>query len=150
MGKDSEKIHSGCCLQFCLEGSCPCSLFDSSYFSSSPCATGTLQVLSRCWSPERVNLSKSMCRMRPFKGRSLRIPQFILPAQPLLVFTARLMGAYLPGTGTLGSGVRLGSLASKIFLCFTSTICGFGTSLFCVSTSPPLCPSHPSGWMWFL
>ena len=49
------------------------------------------------------------------------------------------MGTSLTGTGTLGSGpdVGLGPFILRYPSRFLSTTCGYGTSLFCISTPPP-------------
>ena len=59
-------------------------------------------MLPQCWSSEGVSVSNSLCGVRPFKRRLLRIWQVLLPLQPPLVLQPEVMETYLPGTGTVG------------------------------------------------
>ena len=126
----------------------PSSRPDARCFSSSPYASGVLQSTGLCCIPEGVSLSKSVCGARPFMRRGLRILQFLLPTQPLVGFYSQKLWGHIflalePWAGW--SYMGLGSHASRISLCFISTMCRFGTNWSQVSMSPPLCPSYPSG-----
>ena len=85
-------------------------------------------------------------RAGPSKRRCLKILQFLLPAQPPLVFTARSMGISLSGSETLGWDPSFMIYPSKLIhhtwvgdqptLCFCSSTplthlyeCGFFNSL---------------------
>ena len=102
----AQKKYNGCYLQFCIGGSCPPALPLMPDTSILPCVPLVpFKLLPRCWSPEWVSLSKSVCHARAFKRRGLRIPQFLLLTQLWLVFTARsyrdLSWYWSPGLGSL-------------------------------------------------
>ena len=58
---------------------------------------------------QTVSLCKSMCHVRPFKRRDLRILQFLLPPNSHWFLQRGVMGTYLPGTGALGWVVWCGA-----------------------------------------
>ena len=110
---------------------------DAWHFSSSPYAMVPLKQLPPCSSSERVSLSKFMCGF--FKRDCLGLQKCLLLTQSLLVFAARIMGAYIPGTGTFCWETRCeaGSPHSwNIPLEFLSTTRGCGTSPFHDSAPP--------------
>ena len=114
-------------------GSC----IDARHFSSSLYATGAFQLQLQYWRSEGVSLSKSVCWF--FKRNCLVLQKFLPLTQSLLDFTARIMGTYLPGTGTLDWVVwcRTGTpWSSDILPKFSSTTCECGTSLFHISVPP--------------
>ena len=113
---------------------------DARHFSFSP-----------CWRPERVSLCKSWVHCGPFKRKLLRIPEFLLPPQPSLVFYIQKLWRLIflalePWAG--GAWCGMGSLAPEVSLHHTG-----GTAH---AVSPYLCTSshlylpHPAGWMWLL
>ena len=74
-----------------------------------------------------------------FKGNYLGLQKFLPLTQFPLVLQPEVMGTYLPGSGTQGLGAwcGAGTLCSLETLPkFLSTICGCGTSSFCISASP--------------
>ena len=147
MWRRTQKRYYDHFLQFGLRGRCPPALPLMPDTSVPPCMTLVpFKLLSPCWSPEGLSLSKSKCGTRPFKRRGLRIPQLLPPTKPLLDFAARSYGD-LPSWhwNPWLVGLLWGWDPSFLRYPFTlSTTCVFGTTQFQVSTSPPLHPSYPS------
>ena len=136
------KRYNGCCLLFCLGGSCPTALVLMPDMSVLPCLPLVpFKLLPQCWSPEEVSMKKCVCSEETSENPTVSSTNL-----NLLVFTARSYGHlsswhWNPGLGALVWGC---SLAPKIFLSILSTTHGFGTSQFHVSMSPCLRLSIPT------
>ena len=80
-------------LEFCPGGSCLLALALMSLTSLTPCMPLVpFQLLPWCWSLEGMSLRTSKVLCGSFKRSVLRLPLFLLPPQPTMVFTARSYG----------------------------------------------------------